>query len=97
MFRHESGIHVHGLLRTAATYEPFAAEAVGRAGTEIVLGKHFRRGGRAAHPGPAGTRRFARQAKRLAGELRLGATCGKLSVVPFKAGMYTLTSIDKKT
>jgi homocitrate synthase NifV len=40
VFRHESGIHVHGLLKDRRAYEPFAAEAVGREGTEIVLGKH---------------------------------------------------------
>ena len=39
-FRHESGIHVRGLLADRRTYEPFAAETVGRDGTEIVLGKH---------------------------------------------------------
>ena len=40
VFRHESGIHVRGLLANRRTYEPFAAESVGRRGTEIVLGKH---------------------------------------------------------
>ena len=40
VFRHESGIHVHGLLADRRTYEPFAPETVGHRGTEIVLGKH---------------------------------------------------------
>jgi homocitrate synthase NifV len=40
VFRHESGIHVRGLLADRRTYEPFAAETVGRHGSEIVLGKH---------------------------------------------------------
>jgi homocitrate synthase NifV len=40
VFRHESGIHVRGLLADRRTYEPFAAESVGRCGAEIVLGKH---------------------------------------------------------
>ena len=40
IFRHESGIHVRGLLADRRTYEPFAAESVGRRDTEIVLGKH---------------------------------------------------------
>jgi homocitrate synthase NifV len=40
VFRHESGIHVRGLLADRRTYEPFAAKRVGRRGTEIVLGKH---------------------------------------------------------
>jgi homocitrate synthase NifV len=39
-FRHESGIHVCGLLQDRRTYEPFAAEDVGRHGTSIVLGRH---------------------------------------------------------
>jgi homocitrate synthase NifV len=40
VFRHESGIHVRGLLADRRTYAPFAAESVGHSGTEIVLGKH---------------------------------------------------------
>jgi homocitrate synthase NifV len=40
VFRHESGIHVRGLLSDRRTYEPFAAESIGRPGSEIVLGKH---------------------------------------------------------
>ncbi|RMG93785.1 MAG: homocitrate synthase [Candidatus Dadabacteria bacterium] len=38
-FRHESGIHVDGLLKTPALYEPFPPALVGRR-HEIVLGKH---------------------------------------------------------
>jgi homocitrate synthase NifV len=40
IFRHESGIHVQGILNDRRTYEPFAAADVGAAPTEIVLGKH---------------------------------------------------------
>lgn len=40
VFRHESGIHVRGLLADRRTYEPFAATSVGCQDTEIVLGKH---------------------------------------------------------
>jgi homocitrate synthase NifV len=40
VFRHESGIHCGGLLQNRATYEPFAAEEVGHAPTEMVLGRH---------------------------------------------------------
>jgi len=43
-FTHESGIHAHGVLRSATTYEPFDPELVGRR-RRIVLGKHS---GRAA-------------------------------------------------
>lgn len=39
-FRHESGIHVHALLANRQTYEPFAAENVGRQPMEIAIGKH---------------------------------------------------------
>lgn len=38
-FAHESGIHVHGLLKAPRTYEPFDPDAVG-ARRRMVLGKH---------------------------------------------------------
>lgn len=38
-FAHEAGIHVHGVLKKAATYEPIEPEAVG-AHRRLVLGKH---------------------------------------------------------
>jgi isopropylmalate/citramalate/homocitrate synthase-like protein len=38
-FAHESGIHVHGVLSKAATYEPLTPEMVGQR-RKIVLGKH---------------------------------------------------------
>jgi D-citramalate synthase len=38
-FTHESGIHAHGILRDARTYEPIRPEMVGRR-RRIVLGKH---------------------------------------------------------
>jgi homocitrate synthase NifV len=39
-FCHEAGIHVCGLLADRRTYEPFPAQAVGRQGSEILVGKH---------------------------------------------------------
>jgi len=40
-FRHESGIHVHAMLRTRTAYEPFAAADIGREdSSEFVLGVH---------------------------------------------------------
>jgi isopropylmalate/homocitrate/citramalate synthase len=39
VFSHESGIHAHGILSDARTYEPFPPAMVGRS-HEIVLGKH---------------------------------------------------------
>ncbi|KZX16507.1 2-isopropylmalate synthase [Methanobrevibacter cuticularis] len=38
-FAHESGIHVHGVLENAATYEPIPPELVGHK-RKIALGKH---------------------------------------------------------
>ncbi|MCG6908139.1 MAG: hypothetical protein LJE63_16170 [Desulfobacteraceae bacterium] len=39
VFQHESGIHVHGLLKDVATYQPFAPETVGRGPAAFVIGK----------------------------------------------------------
>lgn len=39
VFTHESGIHVDGILKNAATYEPIPPEMVGHA-RKIALGKH---------------------------------------------------------
>lgn len=39
-FAHESGIHVHALLRDRRTYEPFASELLGRKRPDFVIGKH---------------------------------------------------------
>ncbi|MFH1406620.1 MAG: 2-isopropylmalate synthase [Candidatus Omnitrophota bacterium] len=39
-FRHESGIHVHGVLAKRATYEIMSPQEVGAGKTQIVLGKH---------------------------------------------------------
>lgn len=39
-FAHESGIHQHGVLSEASTYEIIDAASVGQVGRQIVLGKH---------------------------------------------------------
>jgi 2-isopropylmalate synthase len=39
-FAHEAGIHQHGVLKNRLTYEIMTPESVGRAKTELVLGKH---------------------------------------------------------
>ena len=39
-FAHESGIHQHGVLKNASTYEIMTPESVGVKKTELVLGKH---------------------------------------------------------
>jgi homocitrate synthase NifV len=40
LFRHESGIHVRGVLSDPTSYEPYRPEWVGASRREIVLGKH---------------------------------------------------------
>jgi homocitrate synthase NifV len=40
VFEHESGIHVHAMLRDRRSYEPFAADEIGGTGSRFVLGKH---------------------------------------------------------
>lgn len=44
-FAHESGIHQHGMLANALTYEIMTPESVGRSRSELVLGKHSGRAG----------------------------------------------------
>ncbi|GAB6058266.1 2-isopropylmalate synthase [Desulfonatronum parangueonense] len=39
-FAHESGIHQDGMLKHRSTYEIMTPQSIGRAGTEMVLGKH---------------------------------------------------------
>lgn len=39
-FAHESGIHQHGMMANAKTYEIMTPESVGVKNTELVLGKH---------------------------------------------------------
>jgi 2-isopropylmalate synthase len=39
-FAHESGIHQHGMLRNAATYEIMRPQDVGLSRSHLVLGKH---------------------------------------------------------
>ena len=44
-FAHEAGIHQHGVLQNALTYEIMTPQSIGRPSNELVLGKHS---GRAA-------------------------------------------------
>ncbi len=39
-FRHESGIHVHSVLKDPRSFEPFAPEEVGRVDRALVFGRH---------------------------------------------------------
>jgi len=40
VFRHEAGIHVHGLLRDRLSFQPFLPESVGRGQETLELGPH---------------------------------------------------------
>lgn len=40
VFRHESGIHVHALLKDSRAYEPFNPELAGHTPSEFIIGKH---------------------------------------------------------
>ena len=44
-FAHESGIHQHGMIANAKTYEIMTPESVGRERSDLVLGKHSGRAG----------------------------------------------------
>ena len=81
VFRHESGIHVRGLLADGTTYEPFPAGDVGRRGREIVLGKHSGRASvvhllarRGLGIGPEKTQRLLARVRQVA--------CGHRGAVP---------------
>ena len=45
IFRHESGIHVRGMLRDERAFEPFGPQAVGRRERRLELGTHSGRAG----------------------------------------------------
>ncbi len=44
-FAHESGVHQHGMLANAKTYEIMTPESVGRDRSDLILGKHSGRAG----------------------------------------------------
>lgn len=77
IFRHESGIHVRGLLADRRTYEPFAGQCVGRSGTEIVLGKHSGTAAIQKVLAEAGVQISAEEAARLLPGVRASALRGK--------------------
>jgi 2-isopropylmalate synthase len=53
-FAHEAGIHQHGMLCNARTYEIMRPEDVGAMGSRLVLGKHSGRHAFAKHLGESG-------------------------------------------
>ncbi len=48
-FAHESGIHQHGMMQNAMTYEIMTPQSIGRQGSTMVLGKHSGRHAFAGH------------------------------------------------
>ncbi len=73
-FSHESGVHVHAVLRNPTTYEPFAPEDVGRLGRRIVLGKHSGRAALVHHIQQAGINMEDGELDQLLQEVRCAAT-----------------------
>jgi homocitrate synthase NifV len=100
VFEHESGIHIHGLLKDAATYQPFAPEAVGRGPATFVVGKFAGSTGLHYLLAAAGIEISRSQAARLLPGIRAAATrkgralsmpevlrlCGKSGAVSPAAG-----------
>ncbi len=74
VFEHESGIHIHGLLKDAATYQPFAPEAVGRGPATFVVGKFAGSTGLHYLLAAAGVEISRSQAARLLPGIRAAAT-----------------------
>ncbi|MGB8718759.1 MAG: hypothetical protein WCD46_05570, partial [Desulfobacterales bacterium] len=74
VFEHESGIHIHGLLKDAATYQPFAPEAVGRGPATFVVGKFAGSTGLHYLLAAAGIEISRSQAARLLPGIRAAAT-----------------------
>jgi homocitrate synthase NifV len=76
VFRHESGIHVDGLLKDRGNYEAFAPEELGRT-HELVLGKHSGTHGVRAACARLGLVLREGQAERLLGDIRRLAVARK--------------------
>lgn len=81
-FRHESGIHVHALLRDRATYEPFPPATVGAPEGRIVLGKHSGTAALAFVLGAAGIALEERHAPALLRRVRREAAARRGAVAP---------------
>ncbi len=84
-FRHESGVHVRGMLRDARCFEPFAPEAVGRRDRQLALGTHGGRGGLAAALQAAGLRPDENVIDALLHQVREEAAQTRRSVSPQRA------------
>lgn len=74
VFQHESGIHVHGLLKDAATFQPFAPETVGRGPAAFVIGKFTGSTGLQHLLAAAGIKISRSQAARLLPQIRAAAS-----------------------
>ena len=82
VFRHESGIHVHGMLRDRRSYEPFHAEEVGGRGTRYVAGKHSGTAALRAILAQRGIALDHREASQILTRVRLLATTVRRAVTP---------------
>lgn len=80
-FRHETGIHVSGLLADRRTYEPFSSQEVGGPQSEILVGKHSGRAAIRHVLARSGIFITAVEASRLLPAVRLAAADRK-SVLP---------------
>ena len=81
MFTHESGIHVAGMLKNRAAFEPFPPADVGAEPTRYVAGKHTGSGalahilaGLGIEPARDEVARLVPEVRRLAGELKRSLT-----------------------
>jgi len=64
-FAHESGIHQHGMIANAKTYEIMTPESVGRNRSDLVLGKHSGRAGLAKRSAELGYQMDEQQLNKL--------------------------------
>jgi homocitrate synthase NifV len=76
VFAHESGLHVHGLLRDSRSYESYAAEQVGNR-RRLVIGKHSGRCALAARLAELGLSLSSNEAAALLAEVRQAASAKK--------------------
>ncbi len=81
-FAHEAGIHQHGMMADASTYEIMRPQDVGFEGSALVLGKH------------SGRHAFAERAERLG--LPLGGNQLPVAFAAFKARADEIGAVDDR-
>lgn len=85
IFRHESGIHVRGVLHDPGAFEPFSPESVGRDQRQLQLGTHSGRAGLAAALRTAGVQPANWALARLIDLIRQEAAATRSAVSPSRA------------